>query len=170
MYILGPGDTLTEMSLQSGMVKSTMGKAVRIVGAGKSKTFTEIAGTNAPVRLQSGTPQVFVLGTPKAVPLPSRLDPSGIYATIVRLEVNKKAGTRELLAFSFAGYAGIGKARTQTADSVIPLDFSRFDDHAIRIQPRSVLPPGEYAFSAQARTVDPYANPNVLWYYCFGID
>lgn len=171
MYVLGPNDALTELSLQSGTPKSNMGASVRLIGVGKAKTFTEIPGVSAPVRLQSGAPQVFVLGTSRLVKLPDPLVQGAIYATVVKLDVNKKAGTREVLAFSYAGGFGIGKTRTQQSGGVIPLNFSRFNDYAIRIEPRSALPAGEYAFSALlVAAADPYTDANKIWYYCFGVD
>jgi hypothetical protein len=170
MYLLGPNDALTELSLQSGTPKSNMGTSVRLIGVGKAKTFTEIPGVGAPVRLQGGAPQVFVLGMSRLVKLPDPLVQGAIYATVIKLDVNKKAGTREVLAFSYAGGYGIGKTRTQSG-GVIPLNFSRFNDYAIRIEPRSALPAGEYAFSALlVAAADPYTDANKIWYYCFGID
>jgi hypothetical protein len=167
MYLLGPNDTLAELSLQTGTVKSTTSKTVVILGAGKSKTYTEFPGTSAPVRLRSGAPQAFILGTGSGFTLPEGSSLPSVYATLVKLEANKKDGTRELLSSSFAGYAGIGK--TRTADGVIPLNFSRFSDHAIRIEPRATLAPGEYGFLAVVAR-DPYATANQILYYCFGID
>jgi hypothetical protein len=170
IYLLGPNDALTELSLQAGTPKSNMGTSVRLIGVGKAKTFTEIPGVSAPVRLQSGAAQVFVLGMSRLVKLTDPLVQGAIYATVVKLDVNKKAGTREVLAFSYAGGYGIGKTHTQ-AGGVIPLNFSRFNDHAIRIEPRSTLPPGEYAFSAlPSAAADPYTDANKIWYYCFGIE
>jgi hypothetical protein len=165
MYLLGPKNTLTELSLQTGTVKSTLNKAGVIVGIGKSKTFTEIAGPAAPIRLRPDSKQVFVLET--GFPVPDRLDTSSVYATLVRLDVNRKAGTRELLFASYGGAYGIGKSRT--AEGVIPLNFSRFAGRSISIEPRSILPPGEYAFNAQTAP-DPYAPQNQSLYYCFGVD
>ena len=168
VYLLGPNDTLTELSLQTGTMKSTVNKALTFVGAGKIKVFTEISGVSAPLRLRPGTPQVFVLGTGRAAALPTSLAP-GIYASVFKLDVNNKAGTRELLSFSSAGAYLINK--TRTGGPVIPLNFSRFGDYAIRIEPRSALAPGEYAFSAgQATTTDPYAPQQNVLYYCFEID
>jgi hypothetical protein len=62
------------------------------------------------------------------------------------------------------GYGPISKNKMQDSYS-IPLNFSRYDAHTVRIEPKAPLPAGEYAFSAPLSGGD----SNQLNYYCFGV-
>ena len=69
--------------------------------------------------------------------------------------------------FWYRGSAVPGDVGTATIAGHID---DRFGDYAVRIEPRARCHPGEYGFNTQAPTVDPYASPNRVFYYCFGID
>lgn len=166
VYLLQPDGTLKELPLESGIAKSTRTRGMIVTGAGKAKTFTEIAGQSA-IRIGSGTPQTFVIGMSMAVPLPSKLDPYAKYAMLQTFELNKKSGNREWLFASTTG--GYVYFKSHGMSAAIPLNFERYSDHAIKIQPRTPLAPGEYGFLVQPVTPDPYARAQT-YFRCFGID
>lgn len=168
-YLLGSGESLTELPLETGTSKSTANAGARLVGVGKFRTFVELVGLKAPVRLSSGQPQNFVLGTNPTVPLPAHLD-NVIYTRIEKLDVNVKSGMREwLFSSSTSGSVLYHKSKGYQHTPTIALDFERYGDHGIKIHPRIPLPTGEYCFPAQAVTRDPYARSAFL-YRCFGVD
>jgi|GEM_PF-3068606 len=91
-------------------------------------------------------------------------------ATLYALEVGKKAGVRDVLFAETTAFGPIPYFKNKATDSRgIPLNFSKYDDHSIMIQPRSPLIPGEYAFVAVV-TPDRYVPQNQSYYYCFGVD
>jgi hypothetical protein len=166
IYFLKADGTLTELPQESGMPKSTRSPGMIVTGAGKSKTFTEISG-QATIRIGVGTPQMFVIGTSMAAALPAKLDPYVKYAIVQKFDLNKKTGNREWLFSSTTG--GYVYFKHKGMSATIPLNFERYSDHAIKVQPRLPLEPGEYGFLAQPVTPDPYARAQV-YYRCFGID
>lgn len=170
IYLLDPGGTLRQLALETGTIKSTTSVPLALVGVSKAKTWTDFPGTRAAVRLSASEVQTFVIGTTALGRLPDHLDPSVFYTVLTGLDINRKAGTRESLFLAAKGFLGINKISKASAGPLgIPLNFSRYDDHAVRIQPRSPLARGEYAFMAVGGR-DPYAAQNQLLFYCFGID
>lgn len=166
IYLLKTDGTLMELPQESGTPKSTRSPGMIVTGAGKSKTFTEISG-QATNRIGVGTPQTFVIGMSMAVPLPAKLDLYARYAMLQRFDLNKKTGSREWLFSSTTG--GYVYFKHKGMSAAIPLNFERYSDHAIKIQPRVPLTPGEYGFLVQPVTPDPYA-PAQVYFRCFGID
>jgi hypothetical protein len=166
VYFLQADGTLTELPLESGFPRSTRSPGMVVTGAGKFKTFTEIAG-QATIRIGSGTSQTFVIGMSMAVPLPAKLDGYARYAMLQKLDLNKKTGNREWLFSSTTG--GYVYFKHKGLSATIPLNFERYSDHAIKIQPRVPLALGEYGFLVQSVTPDPYARSQ-SYFRCFGID
>lgn len=166
IYLLQADGTLTELPQESGFPKSTRSPGMIVTGVGKSKSFTEIAG-HATTRIGAGTAQTFVIGMSMAVPLPATLDLYVKYAILQKLDLNKKTGNREWLFASTAG--GYVYFKNKGMSGTIPLNFERYSDHAIKIQPRALLPPGEYGFLVQPVTPDRYARSQ-SYFRCFGID
>jgi hypothetical protein len=154
--------------MEQGTPKSTHSTGALIVGVGKFRTFTEISGLRSSTRLTAGHPQTFIIGTSAAVPLPQNVE-NVIYAVLQKFEVNKRAGTREWLFASTTGGYVYTKSKGATSPLGIPLDFTRYDDHSIKIQPRAALASGEYGFSVQPTKRDPYAGDQV-YYRSFGVD
>jgi hypothetical protein len=95
--------------------------------------------------------------------------PQAIYAVLQRFDLNKKTGNREWLFSSTTGGYVYTKSKGMTTPFGIPLNFERYNDHAIKIQPRVPLAPGEYGFSVEPTTRDPYAADQPH-FRCFGID
>ncbi len=166
IYYLKTDGTLTELPQESGTPKSTRSPGMIVTGAGRSKTFTEISG-QATIRIGVGTPQTFVIGMSMTVPLPAKLDLYARYAMLQRFDLNKKTGSREWLFSSTTG--GYVYFKHKGLSPAIPLNFERYSDHAIKIQPRVPLAPGEYGFLVQPVTPDAYA-PAQVYFRCFGID
>jgi hypothetical protein len=167
IYLLTTDGSLKELPAEPGTPKSTRSPGMAVVGVGKSKTFTELGG-RAAIRIGSGTPQTFVVGMSMAAPLPASLD-SAIFAMLHRFDLNKKTGNREWLFSSTTGGYVYFKNKAMTSTFGIPLNFERYNDHAIKIQPRIPLTPGEYGFLVQPVTHDPYASTQT-YFRCFGID
>lgn len=156
------------------------------------KVVVDIPGQACAIRLKSGDPQTFLSGAspgttymapPDYQQLPETLV-VGIYAVIQELAV--KSGSRQLIIDDTKGNVYVpGKIATSGAPTLgIPLNFSRFASLVVKSEPRSPLPPGEYALvcsAANTMTVgctvpqtDLYASPNLSWdeyqFACFGID
>lgn len=170
IYLLDPNGSLRPLAMETGTIRATNNIPLALVGVNKAKTWTDFTGTRAALRISSGQAQTFVVGTSPVGPLPQQLDIGSLFAVLTKLDVNKKAGTRESLFLSVNGFYGIVKTRTSSSGPQgIPLNFARYDDHAVRIQPRSPLSPGEYAFMALVSR-DPYSPQNQQLFFCFGID
>ena len=164
-YRLGPDATLTPLQPEIGTMK---GKS-KLGGVGGVKVVTEIPGSRAALRLKASDAQTFVVDveayTGVQGTLPDQLPPVQ-YATLYKLDV--KGGKREVVSVDVTNYGIYQKARGQDDARGIPLNFARHDTHAVRIEPRSPLPPGEYGFFTV--DPDPYRPTNQFRYYCFGID
>jgi hypothetical protein len=130
----------------------------------------EVPGERASVRLTAGEAQAFVLGLRWALPEP--FPSNAAMATLKRLEVKK--GKREYVGMDFTTYGGLvtkSSASGQADQPLgIPLNSSRYDTQSVRIEPRSPLPPGEYAFITLSATTDPYKPANEFTLFCFGVD
>lgn len=162
-WILRAGGALTALPVTAGDIK---GKT-KFGGLGGVKTTVTIAGEAAEIRLKPGEAQTFVMGI--RTPLPDPL-PSAAYAWLHKLEV--KRGKRELLVSDVSSYVVTGKSRTFDPRG-IPLNFTRHGAQALQIQPRSPLPPGEYAFIAPDQATpdsDPYRKYHDYRVFCFGVD
>jgi hypothetical protein len=134
-----------------------------------AKTWTEIPGKQASVRLGAREPQTFVVGV--AGPLPDPLPMNIQYATLIKLDVDKKSGTRQLVHYNDSAVFGIGpKAKVNSDAHGIPLNFARRDAQSITVEPRSALLPGEYAFFTMTQSEDPYAKGPQSLFHCFGVD
>ncbi len=169
--LLAPDNTMTVLPLESGTVKSK----AKLGGIAGGKTATEIPGRQASVRVKSGQPQTFVVslaawGQGVTYEAMIAASPAMQFATLYKLDVNKKADTREVLFSETTGYAVFTKSKGMGDFRGIPLNFSRYDAQSVKIEPRAPLAPGEYAFVAIATATDPYAAQNQSHYYCFGID
>ena len=158
-YLLGRDGQLTEL-LSVSAALNTKGKLGGLAGV---KQSVEIPGEKAALRIKAGE-MLFVVGT--AGQLPDRLPPIA-YARLDKLDV--KGGKRVWIFQDITSYGGFGgKANNNGVQSAgIPLNFARYDEHAIKIDPRSPLPPGEYAFVVNAH--DPYQT--LLYkFFSFGVD
>ena len=169
--LLTPDNTMTVLPLETGTVKSK----AKLGGIAGGKTATEIPGRQASVRVKPGQSQTFVVslaawGPGVTYETMIAASPAMQFATLYKLDVNKKADTREVLFAETTGYAVFTKSKGMGDFRGIPLNFSRYDAQSVKIEPRSPLAPGEYAFVALAAATDPYAAQNQSHYYCFGID
>ena len=170
--LLRSDNSLVALPLEAGTVKVK----TKFGGVLGGKVATEIPGGRSTVRLRAGEQQTFVLGLGAYGPTATfdsvvAAVPSVQFANLHKLEVNKKADTRDVLFSETTGFAPVYTKNNGMADSRgIPLNFSRFDDHSVRIEPRSPLSPGEYAFLAVTTPTDPYAAQNQTFYYCFGVE
>jgi hypothetical protein len=142
------------------------------VGLGGLKTYVELAGKQATVRLNRGQAGVFLMA----------IDGMGVGATydsisstgggsmqwtaLYKLDADKK--NREVPQMNITGYGPISKKTTE-ASRRIPLNFSRYDEHTVRIETQGPLPAGEYAFVGPLSSPNPNGSQNQL-YYCFGIN
>jgi hypothetical protein len=167
--VLRPDNARTELPLEAGTAKFHN----KIGGLGGGKSYVELPGKQAELRLKAGQPQIFLVGIPDNGPGSSydaihAQAPSLQWAMLYKLDLNKK--NREVPLVDSTGFGPISKTKAQDFRG-IPLNFSRYDDHTVRIEPRSLLPAGEYAFLATSVTqTDAYGPQNQLYYYCFGID
>jgi hypothetical protein len=169
--LLAPDQTLTALPLETGTPKSK----TKLGGVAGARTFTEIPGRQASVRVKPGQPQTFVVslaawGPGVTYETMMAAAPAAQFATLYRLDVNKKADTREILFADTTSYGVFAKSKTMGDSRGIPLNFSRYDAQAVKVEPRSPLAPGEYAFMALTSPTDPYAAQNQSHYYCFGVD
>jgi hypothetical protein len=170
--VLRSDGTMMPLPLEAGTIKSKM----KLGGFAGAKTDTEIPGKQASVRLKTGEAQAFVMSLAAYGPSVSydsliAAAPGLPLATLYKLEVNKKADMRDVPFVETTGFAPVySKSKGMTDFRGIPLNFSRYDDHSVRIEPRSPLMPGEYAFAAVTVATDPYAAQNQTLYYCFGVD
>jgi hypothetical protein len=117
------------------------------------KTSSEFPGVKSPVRFAADQPLIFVVRSPLAS---STVDPNTLYV-LRKLNIKKKS--RELIIM--AGHASPVGASTKTdlAEGVLPVTFSRYGTSSIKMA-TGPLPPGEYALSRlYAQTV-----------FCFGVD
>jgi hypothetical protein len=162
-FIQRAGGALTALPVTGGNIK---GKA-KLGGLGGVKTTVTVPGEAANIRLKTGEPQAFVMGI--RTPLPDPL-PNAAYAWLHKLEV--KRGKRELLVGDVSSYVVTARSRTFDPRG-IPLNFARYGAQALRIEPRSPLPPGEYAFIMQDQATpesDPYRTYNDFRVFCFGVE
>jgi len=158
------------------------------------KVVLDIPGEACTVRLRVGDPQTFLSGAypgttymapPDYQQLPETLA-LGLYTLLQ--ELAGKPGKRELVLDETKGnMVGVMRGKVDTSGSSpalgIPLDFSRYAGLAVKSEPRSPLPPGEYAFVCGAASTvvgcmlppqtDLYASPNLSYdeyqLACFGI-
>jgi hypothetical protein len=166
--VLGPSGTPTPLPLETGTAKSKS----KLAGVGGMKSTTVIPGLQATARLAQNQQQAFVMSLLPYGPNASyeSVRAAGQMAILYKLDVNKKSGVRELVNID-VGFGGIRKTKGVITDiRGIPLNFSHFDDHSVRIEPRSPLMPGEYAFVALNTRPDPYANQSQTQYFCFGVE
>jgi len=169
--LLTPDNTMTALPLETGTAKSK----TKFGGVAGAKTFTEIPGRQASVRVKAGQPQTFVVslaGWGPGVTYETMMAaaPAMQFATLYRLDVNKKSDAREVLFADTTSYGVFAKSKTMGDPRGIPLNFSRYDAQTVKVEPRSPLAPGEYAFMALTSPTDPYAAQNQSHYYCFGVD
>jgi hypothetical protein len=144
-YRLGGGElTQLEQQTTSGTQLRHGFMSAKVAGT------TDIPGGHSLVRFQSGALE-FVVATGG--------DPAVYSLRKADTKKNKRGETRELLIVTARG-ALFGSAKTNTADSVIPLDFSRYGTSSYKAVPRQTLVPGEYALFRPD-------NPTV---FCFGVD
>ncbi len=161
VYFLSPTQGLIPLSLETGMTK---GKS-KLGGLAGSKVLTKLSGERSAARLAPEAHPVFVLEIQGQLP---ESVPPGLYAVLVKLDVKGK--TRQFVALDVTTYGVVAKSKGGALDPRgIPLNFVRHDAQSIRIEPRSSLPPEEYAFFATDPS-DPYAPTNQSSYYCFGVD
>lgn len=116
----------------------------------KAAGVTELTGGQSSVRFKSGQLEFVVsMGG----------DPAVFSLRKLEIKKNKRGDTRELLvvkAQSSVFHAG----KADTAERLIPIDFSRYGSSSYRAVPKEPIGPGEYAFwRADSQTV-----------YCFGVD
>jgi hypothetical protein len=134
----------------------------------------EIPGARSAVRLTPAQVQALLLrsdrtwmeGQPVSFPME------------LRLLVVKK-GNRELVTSDIAMYV-VPIMKTRDPSPRVLVDFSRYDEHAIKIVPHVSLLPGEYAVNTWEPAVDAedpnqrYANTKLKMpryrLYCFGVD
>jgi hypothetical protein len=95
--------------------------------------------------------------------------PTTPLAYLYKLEVDSKAATRQVVSYESTNYVVYGKSKMSDFRG-IPLNVGRYDAQTVKIEPRSPLAPGEYAFQALVGATDPYAAQNQGYYYCFGVD
>jgi hypothetical protein len=111
---------------------------------------TQISGGRSPVRLQVGQLE-FAVATGG--------DPAVYSLRKLSLKKDKHGDNRELLIVTAQG-AVFHASKANTAESIVPLDFSRYGTGSYRAVSRQPLLPGEYAFwRADSQTV-----------FCFGVD
>lgn len=111
---------------------------------------TEVPGGQSPVRFQSG-PLDFVVAMGG--------DPAVYSLRKLEIKKNKRGDTRELLIVTAQG-AVFHATKADTAEGLIPLDFSRYGTSSYKAVPTQPLSSGEYAFwRADSQTV-----------FCFGVD
>jgi hypothetical protein len=117
------------------------------------KSVSDFPGGKSPVRFRTGELLEFVVRSPIAS---SAVDPNTLYCL---RKLDTKKNKRELVIM--AGHASPFGASTKTdlAQGVLPVEFSRYGNASIKLI-TEVLPPGEYALShVYAQTV-----------FCFGVD
>ena len=155
-YLLTADKALVELPLITGVMK---GKTKFVIGGVKS--VVELPGERAVIRLKANDPQVFVLGVQG--PLPEQV-PVAMYTMLHKLEA--KGGKRQWVPLDITSYVVTATSRDTTRG--IPLNFSRFNAQALKVEPRTFLTPGEYAFVMPES--DPYAPPGQFRFHCFGVD
>jgi hypothetical protein len=162
--VLQSDNMRTVLSFETGTQKNH----TKLGGLAGAKAYVEIPGKQAGVRLRQELPQIFLMAIQDTLPASST---DGVattrWATLYKLEVDKQ--NREVPQLNMTGYSIIGKTKMQDPRG-IPLNFSRYDDHTVKIEPRVRLAAGEYAFFSNMGKTDPYAPLNQSSYYCFGID
>jgi hypothetical protein len=168
--LLRADNTTTALPLEAGTVKSKN----KLAGMAGAKTFTEIPGKQAIVRLSVGQPQTFVLRLEglgsDAYEAMTAGNPGYQFATLYKVDSNKKNNTREVVFADTTFYGVYAKTKGVGDFRGIPLNFSHYDAQDVRLETRTPLPPGEYAFVAVAAATDPYAAQNQTHFYCFGVD
>jgi hypothetical protein len=165
MAALQPDNTRIALAFESGMMK----QHTKMVGLAGGKTYVELAGKQARVRLNQGQARVFLMSISDMgfgvtyESASTSLGSSTGWAVLYKLDVDKK--NRQVVQMNIIGYGPISKSKRRDSYS-IPLNFSRYDAHTVRIEPKAPLPAGEYAFSAPLAGGD----QNQLNYYCFGVN
>lgn len=159
-------NTQAKLPLETGVMKYHA-KAIGIAGG---KSYTEISGRQAAVRLQSGQPQTFLMFVDSEIIAGNPMVLMGL-CQLHKLDVDKRAGTRQDVHSDITGYGPIAKHKAEDYRG-IPLNFSHYDAHFVKVEPRSPLPPGEYAFRSATGVgpTDPYGSQNQFYFYCFGVD
>jgi hypothetical protein len=166
--VLLPDNTQAALPLETGILVFHR-KAAGLAGV---SSYTEISGRQATVRLHTGQPQTFVMSLePNSELIAANEAVLAGMAALHKLDVDKKSGKRRLVSIDVTGYGPFNKQRTADYRG-IPLNFSHDDARSVRIEPRSPLPPGEYAFGPLTSTgsSDPYGPTNQFYFYCFAVD
>jgi hypothetical protein len=129
-----------------------------IVVATSAKSTAQIKPGKSPERLSASNLE-FVVRSPLAA------TSSDLSRFFVLRKVEKKGGKREIVITKVRAYSTIvtssATATTNLDEGQIPITFTKFGEHSVRIVPNQPLTPGEYALSTPIQFME---------LFCFGVD
>lgn len=148
-------DHLIELERQTGKIHTS---AHSVIVATSAKSTVEIKPGKSPVRLSASSLE-FVVRSPLAA------TSGDLSRFFVLRKMEKKGSKREIVITKVQAYSAIvtsgATATTNLAEGQIPITFTKYGDHSVRIVPTQPLAPGEYALSTPIQFME---------LFCFGVD